>query len=290
MTVESSVSSTLAASRYETHARHKLVDGPPYSLDSALHMSRYVWVIEQLVCPGDTVVDLGCGTGFAMGMLAAKCDHVVGVDLDPAVVGLAEKLGLTNASFYRDDVCSTGLTERLDIHNVDVVISMETIEHLEDYFSYIENAMKMMKSGGVFVVGTPNRRMTYERYAGRRHMDPSHIQEFTPIALARILGVFFGSVEIYYQCISGYWGTNPTRPSKDAVSRSALSRWTEGWIPPKIVTQGRRVRSRLQRMFSGVTPRNQGYDLSCVEFLRAQDGPTVTLDAFAILAICKLPK
>ena len=82
---------------------------------------------------------------------------------------------------------------------------METIEHLEDYFTYVENAVSMMKETGTFVVGTPNRTMTYNRYEDRRHMDPSHVQEFTARSLEWTLGAYFDRVEMYYQYFPNFW-------------------------------------------------------------------------------------
>ena len=63
----------------------------------------------------------------------------------------------------------------------------------------------MMKQTGTFVVGTPNRTMTYNRYEDRRHMDPSHVQEFTARSLERTLGAYFDRVEMYYQYFPNFW-------------------------------------------------------------------------------------
>jgi SAM-dependent methyltransferase len=38
---------------------------------------------------GDTVVDVGCGSGRAVGELAARGVRAIGVDLDPAMIGIA---------------------------------------------------------------------------------------------------------------------------------------------------------------------------------------------------------
>jgi SAM-dependent methyltransferase len=197
-----------ASSRAETHARHELPQGPPYPFDSALHLSRYSWSVENVIHQGDVAVDLGCGTGFGTALISNYCSHVTGVDLDPDVTNLSERWGTTNVSFYCENACSGDLLERVPVRNADVILSMETIEHLEDYFSYIENAIAMMKPEGVFAVGTPNRTMTYERYPNRSHMDVSHVQEFSAISLGRTLGWYFDSVEVYYQYLPEFWTTH----------------------------------------------------------------------------------
>lgn len=243
-----------ASSRAETHARHRLDGGPPFSLDSALHVSRYAWAMEHFVERGSLVVDLGCGTGFGVELLSEKSKRVVGVDLDPDIVGLTTKLGLDNAAFFCDNACLPGLNDRIGVKDADVILSMETIEHLEDYFSYIENAIAMLAPKGCFIVGTPNRTMTYERYPERRHMDPSHVQEFTPTSLEHTLGAYFSSVELYFQSVPGFWEQDSSDDS-----------------------------SRARRDVDG------RFELGDVSFQLAFSNPELVLDAFALMALCREP-
>jgi len=194
-----------ASSRAETHARHELPQGPSYPFDSALHLSRYSWSVEHVIEQGDVAVDLGCGTGFGTALISNFCGHVTGVELDPGVADLPARWETTNVSYYCDNACAKDLLDRVPVRNADVILSMETIEHLEDYFTYIENAIAMLKPDGVFAVGTPNRTMTYERYPNRSHMDVSHVQEFSAISLGRTLGWYSNDVQVYYQHIPGFW-------------------------------------------------------------------------------------
>jgi SAM-dependent methyltransferase len=199
------VSPDSASVRAETHARFEFQGGPPYSLDTILHVSRYAWAAQRFVQRDHRVLDLGCGTGFGVALLSPKCLDIVGIDLDPAVTTLADKFQLTNAEFLCANACTPHLGATLGISGIDVALSMETIEHLEDYFTYAENAVAMLKPSGTFVVGTPNRTMTYNRYPDRRHMDPSHVQEFTARSLERTLALYFDHVEMYFQYFPNFW-------------------------------------------------------------------------------------
>jgi SAM-dependent methyltransferase len=203
-----------ASAHPETHARFELRGGPPYSLDAILHVSRYVWAAELFARPEHHVLDFGCGTGFGVALLSPRCAEVVGIDLDPNVAGLGDKFQLTNAEFLCANACESNLGAALGIRGVDVVLSMETIEHLEDYVTYVENAVSMMKETGTFVVGTPNRTMTYNRYEDRRHMDPSHVQEFTARSLEWTLQAYFNQVEMYYQYFPNFWDDPTERISR----------------------------------------------------------------------------
>jgi SAM-dependent methyltransferase len=212
---KSMISAASASAHPETHARFELQGGPPYSLDAILHVSRYVWAAERFVQPEHHVLDFGCGTGFGVALLSPRCAEVVGIDLDPNVVGLGDRFHLTNAEFLCANACEPNLGTALGVRGVDVVLSMETIEHLEDYVTYVENAVSMMKETGTFVVGTPNRTMTYNRYEDRRHMDPSHVQEFTARSLEWTLGAYFDRVEMYYQYFPNFW-----EPTAERIPRT----------------------------------------------------------------------
>jgi len=199
------VSADSASVRPETHARFAFQGSPPYSLDAILHVSRYLWAAQRFVQPDHHVLDFGCGTGFGVALLSSRSADVVGIDLDPNVVDLAERFQLTNAQFLCANACAPDLGPALGVGGFDVVLSMETIEHLEDYFTYVGNAVSMMKQTGTFIVGTPNRTMTYNRYENRRHMDPSHVQEFTARSLERTLTAYFEHVEMHYQYFPNFW-------------------------------------------------------------------------------------
>src|SRR5271167_2844442 len=103
------VSPYSASAHPETHARFELQGGPPYSLDAILHVSRYVWAAELFVQPEHHVLDFGCGTGFGVALLSPRCAEVVGIDLDPNVVGLGEKFQLTNSEFLCANACEPNL-------------------------------------------------------------------------------------------------------------------------------------------------------------------------------------
>jgi len=70
----------------ESHSRQRLESGPPYSVDSALHVLRYAWAVELLARRGDTAIAVGCSTGLTVALSAATCARAFGIDLDPSVV------------------------------------------------------------------------------------------------------------------------------------------------------------------------------------------------------------
>jgi len=264
----------------DTHARHVLSDsGPDYSLDSALHLSRYTWASEQHGSGVSVAVDLGCGTGFGVSALRrAGISRVVGIDLQPT-----GKINDIGTELITANLCEPQLAQELGLDGIaQLIVSMETIEHLEDYFTFVENAAAMLADGGVVVIGTPNRTMTYNRYPGRRHMDPSHVQEFTPVALVHVLGEFFAEVELWYQLLPSALPLRPVDlPAAPSGFRSRVIRYAKN-VGAALASP---IRSRMPRDL-GPAPT---YRLDQVTFTRGDVDSTEALTAFCLLAVCRLP-
>lgn len=275
-----------AVSEPSTHARCSLVGDEPYLLDSALHVKRYRWTAHNYLKPNNLVLDLGCGTGYGVKMLAKHCSQVVGVDFDPLVLETPND-GYGNIKFFCHDVCATTLPLKLGISKYDVITSMETMEHLEDYFAFLDNIRVMLKPQGVFVVGTPNRSMTYQRYEDRRHMDRSHVQEFTLISLHRVLNLFFSSVDLFFQYIPDYWVDSEQSPNIKELRSSLIRRVVRGVTPPYLT----RVYRRLATALHPKRPENavslpKRYWLEEVVIDPVGEAENRRYDAFALIAVC----
>jgi len=163
---------------------------------------------------------------------------------------------------------------------------METIEHLEDYKTLLSNAVHLLDNDGVLVVGTPNRVMTYNRYPGRRHMDPSHVQEFTPYSLRYALEPFFEEIDLYLQFLDNYWETTHSLASVTSSS-SRFRSMAKEWVPPILAGA---IKSWIRRRADAAfTSRRQRFDESRVRFIAESDSRDLVLDAFALMAVCRKP-
>jgi SAM-dependent methyltransferase len=277
------------ALRADTHARLDAAEAPG-SLDHVLHVARYQWLIQHFCHAGDLVIDLGCGTGYGVRMLQQAECRVIGVDLDPNVTSVQLDEPSDGARLLCADVTSPGLIDVIGEPRADVVASMETIEHLEDYFTFIENTIKLLRPGGTVVIGTPNRTMTYERYPGRRHMDPSHVQEFTPISLSATLENYFSSVELYFEHVPGYWPPTAADVTENAPAKgvpSAGRRLLRGFTPPVVSAVARRLRRRVAKQPQAATAPT--YSERDVEISPAPV-PGLEREAFALIAVCTAPR
>jgi ubiquinone/menaquinone biosynthesis C-methylase UbiE len=103
------------------------------------------------VKPGETVLDLGSGGGldcFYAAKLAGPLGHIIGVDMTPEMLALAEKnkqaTGLTNVEFRK------GTIENLpvDDDSVDVIISNCVINLSTEKDRVFREAYRVLKPGG----------------------------------------------------------------------------------------------------------------------------------------------
>jgi len=67
----------------------------------------HVYISKQ-VPSKSTVIDACCGTGQLAFKLAVQCDKVIGIDISPKMIEVANKkknkLGMTNVEFLKGDV------------------------------------------------------------------------------------------------------------------------------------------------------------------------------------------
>ena len=115
------------------------------------HLARYVWAMEW--CQKKVVADLACGCGYGSQLLSYAAETVYAVDRnDDALVYGAEHHASPNIHWKIGDMGDIPLED----HSVDVVVSFETVEHLEDPLVYFDEVLRILRWGGVFIVSAPD--------------------------------------------------------------------------------------------------------------------------------------
>jgi small RNA 2'-O-methyltransferase len=138
-------------------------------------------VVEQLRSSGArSVLDLGCGSGALLERLlhVPGIDHVVGVDLSPSALLLAEQR-LTTARGVIDErfTLRHGSMTRIadDLAGFDAAVMVETLEHLEPgELGALEHALFARLRPALVIITTPNREFNTLHGLGideRRHPD-----------------------------------------------------------------------------------------------------------------------
>jgi len=138
---------------------------------------------------GLTVLEVGCGLG-RYAPIASGCREYLGIDLSDVAI---EKAGKTyanrpNMSFRRMDAAQLDLPDRY----YDVVLSIEMIEHVHDPINVLQEAYRVLKPGGLFMVNSINRdslHMRMIRMLGHQEFVGTieHIREFAFSEMKEIL-------------------------------------------------------------------------------------------------------
>lgn len=133
------------------------------------------------------VADIGCGTGFGTNILARNAIHVDGYDFDPHARNFASRVfSNRKLHFWQGDIADPDWScPKI----YDYVLMIDVIEHIVQDVRAITNCKKMLKSGGTFILSTPN---TLSRY---RKSD-NHIKEYKPSEIKGLLDNIFKEVEI----------------------------------------------------------------------------------------------
>ena len=127
---------------------------------------------------GRRVVDLACGEGYGSAVLARTAASVVGVDANPEAFEHARlKYTRPGLRFERDMIETwTG--------DVDCVVFLQTIEHVQDPDAVLERLRGLIGPGGVAYVSTPNV-LTLAPAGQERSGNPWHVREYRPERVPR---------------------------------------------------------------------------------------------------------
>ncbi|MFC1924393.1 class I SAM-dependent methyltransferase [Chloroflexota bacterium] len=182
------------------------------------HIGRYVFA-GQFV-KGMVVLDIACGVSYGSAYLIDKgAKAVIGGDYS------AEAIESGRLHYQKDGIhllrCDAQQMPFGD-DSFDVVVSMETIEHLERYDDFLKECYRVIKENGIFICSTPNReaRIAYKSVY--------HFREFSAYELRQLIERHFTRVRLYGQ---GY-------PGKLAILKKSLLRrlkFVYRFIPHRVV-------------------------------------------------------
>ena len=197
------------------------------------HIYRYRFATQFV--RGKRVLDIACGEGYGCAALQkAGAASVTGVDIAPESVAHARRKYGVDAR--------VGDAENIPLPDasVDVVVSFETIEHVDNPSRFLDECTRVLTPAGTAIISTPNLEV-YRNLAGE---NPFHCSEMSQHEFTDLLNARFGSCTLYSQRtdFSAWWS-----------SRGLSATY---WSGEKI-RGGKRVRKRLRALYcSQLTQRN----------------------------------
>ncbi|HSH55351.1 MAG TPA: class I SAM-dependent methyltransferase [Candidatus Limnocylindrales bacterium] len=167
------------------------------------HIVRYQAAIELV--KGKTVLDIASGSGYGVNLLGTMAAKVYGVDVNSDAIAYAKKnYGNEKTEFILGD----GTRIPLDDNSIDVVVSFETIEHIENYRTFMSEVKRVLRSDGLFILSTPND----SEFPETNHF---HIHEFERKELENLVRNYFSKTKQYYQ---GTWLYNALVPEEKMMA------------------------------------------------------------------------
>lgn len=130
----------------------------------------------------ETLLDLGCGDGTHMVWLSAFADRLYGSDYNAVRLARARKQ-VAPATLFLADILDYPAKDGV----FDVVFFNHVIEHIPDDLAALATIYRILKPGGLLVLGTPNEGAWWWQWAYRRAPDiratSDHVHFYTAVSL-----------------------------------------------------------------------------------------------------------
>lgn len=151
-------------------------------------INRYKKAIKLCSYRGGLWLDASCGSGYGTEIISKVADYVIGLDIDTTTIKYAQKhYGKPNIQFRTGDINDL----EFDIECMfDAVVSVETIEHVEDPVPFLKRVYKILKWGGVVVISTP-----ISETGGPNPLNKYHLNEFTKDGFITLTSEIFDETE-----------------------------------------------------------------------------------------------
>jgi ubiquinone/menaquinone biosynthesis C-methylase UbiE len=156
----------------------------PFSQQQAHSKGSFLNLLLEMsgVGPEDNVLDVACGPGLVACALAARAQHVTGIDLTPAMIARAQEIQqenqLTNLTWRIGNV----LPLPFEDETFSLVVTRYTFHHFLDPQAVFAEMLRVCTKGGRVLVADiaipPEKQAAFDRMEKLR--DPSHTSHLTP--------------------------------------------------------------------------------------------------------------
>jgi 2-polyprenyl-3-methyl-5-hydroxy-6-metoxy-1,4-benzoquinol methylase len=171
----------------ELTGERTLPDVPDENYWYRRHLVVYEWIAARTV--GRRVVDMACGEGYGSEVLARGAASVVGVDANPEAHEHARLRYVRQNLRFERDLVET-FSERCD-----VVVFLQTIEHVQNPGEILEHFKSMLAPGGIAYVSTPNL-LTLAPPGAEKSENPWHVREYRAEEFRELCAEHFEQVEL----------------------------------------------------------------------------------------------
>lgn len=144
--------------------------------------SLKAYIESEKYIKGD-VLELGCGEAYYINQLATNCNRYIAIDKykSKRFNNMPPNVEFINMRFPP--------LKYIAFNSYDIVICFQVLEHIENDIDFLKEVYRVLKPNGVFILTTPNRKMTITR-------NPWHVREYEPLKLKGVLNKIFDEVNL----------------------------------------------------------------------------------------------
>ena len=170
----------------ETARDYRDLHGPPEKL-----LQYRLAIIRPLIAGAnsESLLEIGCGTGIHLFALADQFTRVIGTDISPGMIEMANATLESRKDRHKFSLavdraeCLSSICDK----SIDVVLCVGAFEHMIDKRGVLFQIRRILQSGGIFVCLTPNGdSIWYRHWAPVLGLDTRHLSSDLYVTLPLI--------------------------------------------------------------------------------------------------------
>lgn len=181
------------------------------------HLHRYL--LARGIASEKIVLDIACGEGYGSSLLATVAKSVIGIDISETAINHAmAKYKKNNLQFMEGDCTSIPLPDK----SIDLVVSFETIEHIQNQEQMISEIVRVLKPNGLLLISSPDK---YHYSIETGVNNPFHIKELYEQEFKHMIATTFKNSVFWGQRV--IYGSSILLESIQSKSKSFLQKENE---------------------------------------------------------------